>query len=96
MEYKLGNSKNIYSHGQTTEITCPHCKEKVEFSVFTNFETRAIAKLPLIKTNNIYFLVCPNCAKVYTVDEAQGKAFRKDSKFAILTGDLKELEKFDV
>jgi uncharacterized protein YbaR (Trm112 family) len=96
MEYRLGNSKNVYSHGETTEILCPNCKKRVEFSVFTNFETRAIAKLPLIKAQNVYFLVCPNCASVYTVDEDKGKTFRKDSKLAILTGDLKELEQFDV
>lgn len=96
MEYRLGNSDRVFSHGETTELTCPHCKKQVEFSVFTNFEARLTAKFPLLKTGNVYFLVCPECASVYTVDEAQGHAFRKDSKLAILTGDLKELEPFDV
>lgn len=96
MEYRLGNSDRIYEHGETTELTCPHCKKQAAFSVYTNFEARFTAKLPFLKTGDVYFLVCPECAKVYTVDKDQGDAFTKDSKLAILTGDLKELEPFDV
>lgn len=96
MEYRLGNSDKIYAHGETTELTCPHCKNQVNFSVYTNFEARLIAKFPLVKTGNVYFLVCPECASVYTVDEDQGHAFRKDSELAILTADLKELEPFEL
>ncbi len=96
MEYRLGNSKRIYPQGETTEIECPKCKEKVCFSVFTNYEFRLKAELPLFKSGDVYFAVCPNCSAVFGVDEDLGKVFKKGEKLAILTGNLKELDKFEV
>lgn len=91
-----GNSKKIYSQGETTEIICPKCKEQVNFSVFTNFELRLKAEFPLFKAGNIYFAVCPNCSSVFGIDEDAGKVFKKGEKLAVLTGNLKELDKFEV
>lgn len=96
MEYKLGNSKKIKSLGETEEITCPKCKKDVRLSVFSNLDTRAIAKLPLIKQSKVYFLVCPCCSAIYGVDESNGNTFKQGSPYAIMQGDLKELKQFDV
>lgn len=96
MEYKLGNSKKIFSQGETAEIICPKCECKTKMSVFTNFEARLTAELPLVKTQQVYFLVCPCCSSIFTVDEAKGKTFKKGEKLAIGSYDLKELEEFDV
>lgn len=96
MEYRLGNSKKIKEHGETTEIECPKCKSRVKFSVYTNFEARLTAELPLVKTGNVYFLVCSKCAAVFGVDADKGKTFEKGQPLAILTGDLKELKEFEV
>lgn len=96
MDYKLGNSDKIYSQGETRELVCPNCNCKAKFSVFTNFEARLIAKFPLIKTNNVYFAVCPNCASVFGIDSSKGKAFKKGEELAVGNFDLEQLEKFDV
>lgn len=96
MNYKLGNSKYIKPLGETEELTCPKCNSKVKLSVFSNFEARAISKLPLVKTGNVYFLICPSCSAVYGVDESNGKTFKNGEKFAILQGDLKSLKEYDV
>lgn len=96
MDYKLGNSKYIKALGETQEICCPKCKNNVKLSVFSNFEARAIPKLPLVKTGNIYFLVCPSCSAIYGVDSNNAKAFKNGTEYAILQGDLKELEEYIV
>jgi hypothetical protein len=96
MEYRLGNSKKVYSWGETTRLICPKCAKKVKMSVFTNFETRLIAEFPLIKGSNVYFLVCPECASVFGVDATKGYTFRKGEPLAIGNYDLKELKEFDV
>lgn len=96
MEYKLGNSNRIYSQGETRELICPDCNCKVKFSVFTNFEARLIAKFPLLKTGNVYFAVCPNCASVFGIDPSKGHSFRNGEDLSIGNFDLQRLEKFDV
>ena len=96
MEYKLGNNEKIKSAGDTVELTCPNCKEKVTMGVFTNKDTRLTADLPFIKSGQVYFLVCPACASVFGVDETKGKNFSKGEKLSIGNFDLKELEKYKV
>lgn len=96
MEYKLGNSDRIYSHGETMALVCPKCNCKAKFPVFTNFEARLIAKFPLLKTGNVYFTVCPNCAAVFGIDASKGHSFRNGEELAIGNFDLQELELFDV
>lgn len=96
MKYRLGNSDKIYSHGETSELVCPKCNCKAKFSVFTNFEVRLIAKLPLLKTGNVYFAVCPNCSSVFGIDSDNGKTFKKGEPLAVGNFDLHQLEKFDV
>ena len=44
MEYRLGNSKWVHQRGETVELTCPACNEKVNFGVFSNFERRLAVK----------------------------------------------------
>lgn len=93
MEYKrLGNSKKLKQAGLTAKITCPSCKDEVEMSVFKNRNTRAIAKLPLVESKDVYMLVCPHCASMFGVTNAQGKALEKGEKLSIGNFDLKELE----
>ena len=87
MEYRLGNSKWVHQRGETVELVCPNCHNKVNFGVFSNFER-------LLDTQTVYFLVCPECASVYTVEEARGKAFQKGEKLSIGNFDLKSLKKF--
>lgn len=96
MEYRIGNSYKIKSIGETEELTCPKCNEKVNLSVFSNFSTKLKADFPLIDAKNIYFLVCPKCSALFGVDTEKGNVFKKGSKLAIGNFDLKELEKFDV
>ena len=96
MDYRLGNSKYINALGETEVLTCPKCKKEVKLSVFSNFNTRAVAKLPFLKAGYIYFLVCPECSAIYGVDESNGTAFKKGAEFAIMQGDLKEPEEYKV
>lgn len=95
MDYKIGNSNKIDAVGETVEITCPKCNEKTHFSVFSNLDTRFIAKFPLIHSENVYFLVCPKCSAVFGVDNQNGKLFKKGEKLAIGDFDLKELREFN-
>ena len=94
MEYRLGNSERIKEKGITAEIECPKCKNRARFSVFSNMDTRLIPEYPLINSEAVYFLVCPKCASVFTVDESQGEALQKGEKYAIGDYDLKELKEF--
>ena len=96
MKYSLGNSRRIRAEGETVEITCPKCSKKVNFSIFTNLNTDVVAKFPVLKFNNVYFAVCPNCSSAFAIDEAQGKEFKKGEKLAIGDFDLKELTPFEV
>ena len=96
MEYRLGKSKRILEAGQTVKLECPNCKRKVNFSVFSNMNTSLIPSLPLVKLENVYFLVCPECASVFGVDNKKGVNFKNGEKLAIGNYDLKELKKFEV
>lgn len=94
MEYRLGTSIRIKDKGETVELECPCCKNTVKFGVFSNMDTRLIPEFPLLDSNCVYFLVCPKCASVYTVDESKGESFRKGEKLAIGNFDLKKLKEF--
>ncbi len=94
MEYRLGTGKKIKSKGDTLPLVCPECGKKVSFGVFSNIENRLDSSFPFINTQNVYFLICPECASVYTVDESKGKVFEKGEKLAIGNFDFKQLKKF--
>lgn len=94
MEYRLGNSMKIKDRGETLETICPNCKKVVKFGVFSNFERRIVPKITLFDCNTVFFLICPECAGIFTVDESKGEDFRKGNKFAITDTDLKPLEEF--
>ena len=95
MEYRLGNSKYVKSRGETTELICPNCNKKVKFSVFSNFERRLAPKITLFDCRTVYFLVCPECASVFTVNESNGDHFKKGNKLSIGNYDFKKLEEFE-
>lgn len=76
------------------ELTCPNCNKKTQLGVFSNYERRLAAKLTLFDCNTVYFLICPECAAVYTVDEAKGDCFKKGEKLSIGNYDLKPLKEF--
>ncbi len=94
MEYRLGNSLRVKASGDTLELTCPNCKQKVQFGVFSNYERRLAPKITLLDCSNVYFLVCPGCAAVYTVDRPKGDCFKKGEKLSIGNFDLKTLKEF--
>lgn len=94
MEYRLGTSLKIKSKGDTVELECPCCKNKVNFGVFSNMDTRLIPEFPLIDSSCVYFLVCPSCASIYTIDENKGNEFTKGKKLSIGNFDLKSLKEF--
>lgn len=94
MEYRIGKSLKINEQGQTVELVCPSCNKKVNFSVFSNRNPELIAKMPFISNENIFFLICPECAAVFGVDNNKAKVFSKGEKLAIGNYDLKELKAF--
>lgn len=96
MEYKLGNYRKIKSSGDTVELTCPTCNKKVNMGVFSNKETRLTAEMPFVESGIVYFVVCPECAGVFGVDETKGNNFTKGEKLSIGNFDLKELKKYKV
>ncbi len=95
MKYRLGNGKKIKEVGETLELVCPECRKKVNFSVFSNDEKTIVPEFPLIKSGTVFFLVCPNCSKVYGVEESTGKNFKKGEMLAIGNYSLKELTEFE-
>lgn len=94
MEYRLGNSVKVKSRGDTVGLTCPNCNKNVQFGVFSNFERRLAPKITLLDCNTVYFLVCPECASVFTVDETKGDNFKNGEKLSIGNFDLKTLKEF--
>ena len=94
MEYRLGTALKIKDSGETLALTCPKCGEKVEFRVFSNSETRLDSSFPFVNMGNVYFLICPKCAGIFTVDRKKGKSFDKGLKTSILDIDLKTLKEF--
>ena len=94
MEYRIGKDKRISDIGQTDTLVCPKCKNKVKFSVFSNKDLNLLTKLPLLKIQDVFFLVCPECAGVFGVNNSKGKEFKKGEPLAIGNYDLTELEQF--
>lgn len=94
MEYRLGTGLKIKDKGETVSLVCPKCNENVNFHLFSNIEKRLDVKFPFIKSNNVYFLICPKCASVFTVDESKGKTFDKGEKLSIGNFDFKTLKEF--
>ncbi len=94
MEYRLGNSLRVKDKGETDEMECPCCKNKVKLRLFRNTDVRLISSYPLLKATGVYFLICPKCASVYTVDEDQGDLLASGQKYAVGSFDLKKLKEF--
>lgn len=95
MKYKLGNGKHLHEAGKTQKLPCPKCGKTVNLSVFYNFEARLKASLPLITVGNFYFAVCPECASFFKIDKSNAQEFRKGTLFAIMAGDLKDLDVYE-
>lgn len=66
----------------------------VKFGVFSNFERKLVPKITILDCSTVFFLVCPECAEIFTVDESKGEGFRKGNKLAITDTDLKPLKPF--
>lgn len=94
MEYRLGNSKRIKSRGDTKPILCPKCGRTVSFGVFSNFERHLAANIKLFDLNTVYFLICPACAGIFSIDEEKGTAFKDGATDAVNTDDLIPLKGF--
>lgn len=95
MQYKLGNFKSIEERGQTTLLTCPKCNKKVKFSVFKNEKVELVSQMPLVKSDRVYFLVCPECASVFGVDSDKADSLYRGSDLSIGNFDFKDLEIFN-
>lgn len=95
MQYKLGNYKRIQDKGQTVQLTCPKCNKKVKFSIFKNAKFELTSKLPLVTEENIYFLVCPECASVFGADCKKVEDLIKGNSLSVGNFDLKELDIFN-
>lgn len=93
MEYRLGNSRKIKSKGKEVELVCPNCNKEVQFGIFSNLERKIVFKPNLIDLNTVYFLVCPNCAEIYTVNEQIGNEFIKHN-IPINPAELIKLKEF--
>lgn len=94
MEYKIGNSRFVKSRGETYLLNCPNCKKLSEFGVFSNYKRTLVPQFPPIDCNTVYFLICPNCATIYTVDETVGDSFKKGNREDITEQDLKPLDEY--
>ena len=94
MEYKLGNGKKIKEACETCELTCPKCNKKTVMSMYSNGNTDIVSSFPFVESSTVYFLVCPECASVYGVDEEKGKMLKKGEALAVGNFDLKELKEF--
>ena len=94
MEYRRGNAIKIKDSGETLSLTCPKCGEKVSFRMFSNAEKRLEASFPFVNSGKVYFLICPKCAGIFTVEQSKGKSFDKGIKTSILDLDLKTLKEF--
>ena len=93
MQYRLGNAIKIKDKGLLPEeIECPKCRKSVRFSVFSNGDTRLDAET-IIKSKTVYFMICPECKTVFTMDEHLGKSLKKKDT-VVWTSDLTELEEF--
>lgn len=77
MEYRLGNSRKIKTKGKEVCLVCPNCNKETAFGLFSNLERKIVIKPNLLDLKKVYFLVCPNCAAIYTVDEEIGNEFVK-------------------
>ncbi len=95
MQYKLGNFKSIQDKGQTTLLTCPKCNKKVNFSIFKNEKLELVSKMPLVKSDTVYFLVCPECASVFGVDSDRADSLVKGNDLSVGNFDFKDLEVFN-
>lgn len=93
MQYKAGNSKYVRLNGESEEIICPNCGEKVHFGIFSNSEIDLIPEFPLFDAKIIYFAVCPNCASVFKIRNGAGSGF-KDNKLSIGNFDFEKLPEF--
>lgn len=94
MEYRIGNSKLVWPLGNTTKLDCPHCKQSVEFSIFSNVKASLVAKLPVLELKNVVFLVCSSCASVFGVKETAAESLKSGNLLAIGNYDFEELEQF--
>lgn len=94
MEYKIGNSRFVKPRGNTYLLRCPNCDKLSEFGVFSNYKRTIVPHFPPIDCNTVYFLVCPNCASIYTVDEKIGDDFKSGNREDISEKDLKPLKEY--
>lgn len=93
MEYRLGNANKIKEKGELPKpIKCPNCNKTVKFSVYSNGETRLDAET-IIKSGNVYFMICPECLSVFTMDESLGKSLKKKDT-VVWDSDLLKLQEF--
>lgn len=94
MKERLGNSIKIFEKGHTTKTECPNCKCEVEFSIFSNRDTKLISEFPLIESENIYLFLCPKCYKTYTIKGFSPKSPKEDEAFIISKHELVDLKKY--
>lgn len=74
-------------HGNSNLVVCPECKKEVSFALFENVDVSPVAAL-LKKTKGSCFAVCPNCAKVFSVNENYIREKERGTTCAMTQSDL--------
>lgn len=91
MAIKTGEKLITKSHGKSNLVVCPGCKKEVNFALFENIDLSAIALL--LKKKNGCFAVCPQCAKIFSVNENYIHEKERGTACAMTQSDLEELKK---
>lgn len=92
MEYRLGNSKHILELGDTKPVTCPNCDLPVKFPIYKNVK---LSIIPL-SADFVYFTVCPECKKLFSLPHKNGSAFEKGDEHSVITNELETLKEFKI
>ncbi len=74
-------------HGKSNLVVCPECKKEVSFALFENVDVSLVAAL-LKKSKGSCFAVCPNCAKVFSVNENYIREKERGTTCAMTQSDL--------
>ena len=74
-------------HGNSNLVNCPECKKEVAFALFENIDISPVAAF-LNKTAGQYFAVCPNCAKIFAVNENYVREKERGTTCAMTQSDL--------
>lgn len=91
MAIKTSEKLITKKHGKSNLVVCPGCKNEVNFALFENVDFSAVALL--LKKKSGCFAVCPQCARVFSVNENYIREKERGTACAMTQSDLEELKK---